>query len=126
MIQLRKTYILFMVMWSFPLYDFLKMVKNMEMHSVGLHVWKDIEEKTSLFVKFLLNLFSLLIFSPFIRYSHLESVEPFVTLAITSEGWKGIFHSDISKQALIFIMTILLWYTNIIVSNKGNRWRYSN
>ena len=45
MILLRKTYILFMVMWSFPLYDFLKMVKNMEMHSVGLHVWKDIEEK---------------------------------------------------------------------------------
>ena len=42
--------------------------------------------KTSLFVNFLLNLFSLLIFSSFIRYSHLESVEPFVTLAITSEG----------------------------------------
>ena len=64
--------------------------------------------KTSLFVNFLLNLFSFLIFSSFIRYSHLESVEPFVTLAITSEGWKGIFISDILKQVLIYTMTILI------------------
>ena len=45
MMLLRKTYILFMVMWSFPLYDFLEAVRNMEIHSIGLHVWKDREEK---------------------------------------------------------------------------------
>ena len=33
-----------MVMWSFPLYDFLEMVKNMEIHSIGLHVWKGREK----------------------------------------------------------------------------------
>ena len=62
----------------------------------------DSEEKTSLFVDFFYWIYFPFWFFSFVwvRYSHIELVEPFVTLAITPEGWKGIH----------FIQAFLLYY----------------